>query len=157
MLKSELKRLISPSKNDKQVFVVTANSQGIPGIISAEQLIPVSGKELVLECCLCTETLVNLWENPLIMILVWNRIDDSGYQLEGRLLQMKDISEMDEDSQKRDLNGLSPQIRKYLLVEIKKVIKIKKMSHTEEVISSSGWFRYANRSIIFGIRPTSRN
>ena len=157
MLKSELKSLISSSKNDKQVFVVTANSQGIPGIVSAKQLIPVSGKELVLECCSSTETLVNLWENPLIMILVWNRNKDFGYQLEGRLLQMKDIPEMDDYSQKRDLNGLSPQIRKYLLVEIKKVIKIKKMSHTEEVISSSGWFRYANRSIIFGIRPTSRN
>ncbi|MGA1840738.1 MAG: hypothetical protein ACMUIU_08950 [bacterium] len=150
MLKPDLKSLTGESKKDWHIFIVTVNSQGIPCISYADQLIAVSGKELVLECCSCSEIMANLWENSSIKIVVWNSRNGSGFQLETRLLQKKEIPKMDGNTFIRDCNGSESHVRMYLLVEIEKIIKIKKISHTRGMIAGPGWIEYSGKKIVLG-------
>ncbi|MGA1865307.1 MAG: hypothetical protein ACMUHX_09615 [bacterium] len=126
MLKPDLERLIGESKKDWHFFIITANCQGLPSISRADQLIAVSRKELVLECCSCSEILADLWENSSITIVAWSRNNCSGYQLETRLLQKRDIPKMNGSPFGKALDDSDSHVRMYLLVEINKIINIKK-------------------------------
>ena len=152
MLKPDLKRLLRESKKGCQIFIITANGQGIPSISSVDQFIAVSGKELVLECCSCSGILANLWENSSITIVVWNWNNCSGYQLETRLVQKKDIPKMNVDPLEKALDDSDSHLRMYLLVEIKKIITIRKMSHTKGMIAWPGWIEYLDKRIVLGTK-----
>lgn len=152
MLKPDLERLIGESKKDWHIFIITANGQGIPSMSYADQLIAVSGKELVLECCSCSEILANLWENSSITIVIWSRNNCLGYQLETRLLQKKDILKAYGNPLGKALDDSDSHVRMYLLVEINKIIKIKKISHTNGIIAGPGWIEYSGKRIILGTK-----
>jgi hypothetical protein len=152
MLIDDLRGLIGASKKDLQVFIITANGQGIPNMFYADQLVAVSGKELVLECSSSSEITANLWENSSIRIVAWSRNKCSGYQLETRLIQKKDISKTNGDPLGKILDNQDSHVRMYLLVEINKIIKIEKISHKKEIIAGPGWIEYSGERIILGTK-----
>ena len=48
----------------------------------------------------------------------------------------------------RDRDGSESHVRMYLLVEIEKIIKIKKISHSKGIIAGPGWIEYSGEKIV---------
>jgi len=113
------------------IFVATADNEGRPHVAAAGKLFNSSDKNVLVTEWFCPGTVANLEVNPMVSIVVWDSTADFGFQLNGKMEEMKDIGMLDGYVPGIDEKISLSQIKRQLLVRVNKVIEFKKAPHND--------------------------
>lgn len=114
------------------VFVATADAKGMPHIAAASQLEANEGETVTITEWFCPGTVENLQSNDHVAVVVWDEKADRGYQLLGRLEQMKDVGIMNGFAPGVEQMPPLPQVAKELRIHVEKVLDFRLGPHSDE-------------------------
>jgi len=112
------------------VFVATADNNGMPHVAVAGTLSRKEGSRLGISSWFCPTTLTNLKMNHHISVVVWDRENDSGYQLIGESEGIVDLAMMDGYVPAREEKAV-PQVEREIIVRVIKVIDFTQTLHSD--------------------------
>lgn len=114
-----------------QVFIATADPNGLPHIASAGTLQTVSEHHVEVGAWFCPGTVINLRQNRLIALVVWEPDTDIGYQLSGEVETINDSFMLDGYSPEIESKTPQPQTYRSLLIRIDRVITFSQAPHSD--------------------------
>lgn len=129
MLAKRLAEAISLAGKVRQLFVSTADINGVPHMTIADHLFCIDDYTVEITAWFCTRTAKNVDENPHLSLVVWNEEKDLGFQIIGEVTQILDLAM---------LNGLTskeiqpiPQIERKLIVKVSQVLSFGRATHID--------------------------
>jgi hypothetical protein len=128
---AKLKDAIVLSGRLKHVFVATVDSGAVPHIAVAGRL-AMQGELLGVSAWYCPQTLANIEKCRQIAVAVWDKSEDTGFQLIGRCERIEDMAVMDGYAPKVESPGAFPQTEKQLLVRVEKVFHFTQARHSDK-------------------------
>jgi hypothetical protein len=132
MNKEIVENAVALAQKIKHVFVATASDDGLPHIAAAAKMTLISNEEnIAVEAWYCPTTLINLKQNPLISLIIWDPKTDEGYQLLGETVKVEDLAMMNGYDPKLDLKTTLPQVERRLVVRVKDVLIFTHAPHTD--------------------------
>jgi len=114
----------------EHVFVATADNNGMPHVAVAGTITQKEGARLGVSSWFCPTTLTNLQMNHHIAVVVWDRENDSGYQLIGESEGVVDLAMMDGYVPAREEKAV-PQVEREIIVRVIKVIDFTQTLHSD--------------------------
>ena len=119
------------------VFIATSDENGVPHIATAGKMEYDAGTNLVrLTEWFCSKTVANLNSNRHISVAAWEPDIDKGYQLQGRLVEVRNSAVLD-GYLKRETREHVPQARHELLIEVEKITEFGHAVHSDENLVSA--------------------
>lgn len=130
-MRDSLIQAIEMAKKVGYVFLTTADGQGNPHLsivqpISVDQL-----NRLKLMAWLCQNALNNLQENTKVSLVVWDPVQDAGYQLPGVMDDIEQVAQLNGYAAGLEEKKHFPQIEWRILVRIEKVLNFQKAPHID--------------------------
>lgn len=113
------------------VFITTSDKEGWPHVAAARTFKTGKNSEVTVSEWFCPGTMSNLQENGRVAIIVWEAKRDIGYQLLGKVAQVKDIAVMDGYIPKMKIEPPMPQEERQLIINVSKVTDFKRAPHTD--------------------------
>jgi hypothetical protein len=131
MNKEMIENVLEMAGHLKHVYVATADEGGLPHVSAAGRLEIMPGGNLAVSEWFCPGTLSNAQVNPKVSIVVWRPDIDTGYQILGEIIEIKDLAMLDGYS--RELSGPSqiPQVERQLIIRAEKVIAFQHAPHSD--------------------------
>ena len=115
----------------KHVYVATADQGGLPHVSAAGRLELTPEGNLAVSEWFCPGTLGNAQVNPKVSVVVWRPDIDTGYQILGEIIEIKDLAMLDGYAQEpRDLSQI-PQVQRQLIIRAEKVIAFQHAPHSD--------------------------
>jgi len=112
-------------------FVVTADGDGLPHLAAAGAVsLGTDGRVGVTEW-FCPGTMANLEENRQVALVIWDPGSDRGYQLLGRVTEVKEQAVIDGYVPKSTAQ-LAPQVERQLGIEVDEVLYFSQGPHSDE-------------------------
>jgi uncharacterized protein len=131
-MKSEaIEKAVSLAGKVGSVFVTTADKKGCPHLTAAAKTSVTLEKKLAVTGWFCPATVANVKVNPQVGIIIWDRENDTGYQLLGRSVEVKDLAMLNGYEPQIERNQQVPQVERELIIEIEKVLLFKHAQHTD--------------------------
>lgn len=113
------------------LLVATADAKGWPHVAVAGRLALTSEKRVLVTEWFCPGTVANLQVNPRISLVIWDSVTDVGYQLIGKLEDIRDVGMLDGYAPQVEGKMPVPQIERQLLVHSDRVFEFKRAPHTD--------------------------
>lgn len=114
------------------VFIATADAKGLPHIAAAGKLAFASSELLTVSGWFCPQTVTNLSQgNYGIAVVTWDAKTDSGFQLLGRLKEMRELGVLDGYAANVESRTALPQVHWELSVQVDKIIEFKHAPHSD--------------------------
>ena len=115
----------------KYVYVATADEGGLPHVSAAGKLDITPEGNLAVSEWFCPGTLSNAQVNPKVSLVVWRPDIDTGYQILGEIIEIRDLAML--DGYAPELRGLGqiPQVERQLIVRAEKVIAFQHAPHSD--------------------------
>ena len=129
-----IKKVAALEKKVGHVFVVSANSSGVPHVALARDMTITREGLVAVKAWFCRGTVANVQENGQIVLVVWDPAADQGYQLLGEIQNVGEVSMMDGYVPGEEESSL-PQVERRLLVHIDKLIEFKRGVHSDRELS----------------------
>ena len=115
----------------EHVFVATADSEGVPHVAAAGRISLESEGLLTVAAWFCPGTVMNLWHNPKVSLVIWDEAADNGYQLIGKVVKVEETAMMDGYIPELERKEPSPQVERQLLVRVVKVVSFSHAPHSD--------------------------
>jgi len=117
----------------QHVFVATADENGLPHVAAAAKVGLASNGRVQVSSWFCPGTVTNLEQNRSISLVVWDAVEDIGYQLIGEVEKMEESAFLNGYAPEAESLLPLPQIERQLLVRIDKVTDFSHAPHTDVV------------------------
>ena len=132
MNREALENAVTLAQKIWYVFAATANDDGLPHVAAAVKMTLASNDgDIAVEAWYCPTTLINLKQNPLISLIIWDSHADKGYQLLGETIKVEDMAMMNGYDPKSDIKSTLPQVERRLIVRVKDVLIFSHAPHTD--------------------------
>ena len=115
----------------KQVFVTTADSDGLPHVAAAGKMRLASNERVEVSSWFCPGTVTNLQHNRRISLVVWDAVEDTGYQLVGEVEKVEESAFLNGYAPEEETSSSLPQVERQLLVRVDKVIGFSQDPHSD--------------------------
>lgn len=130
-MRASLNKAIKMAKKIGHGFLATADRTLSPHM-SIVQSINVNGQDhLKLKAWFCQPALENLQQNPKISIVVWDSLQDTGYQLAGTMETMRKIAELDGYAAGLEERKHFPQVEWEILVRVERILNFQKKPYID--------------------------
>ena len=113
------------------IFVATADAKGMPHVAAAAAMSSIAENKVAVSAWFCPGTLVNLDQNRLVSLIVWDEAADSGYQLLGRVDNIYEKAVMNGYLSGAEHLAPLPQVERILDVAVDKVITFSHAPHSD--------------------------
>ena len=113
------------------VFVATADSEGLPHVAAAGRIGLGSEGLLSVAAWFCPGTVINLRHNPKVSLVIWDEAADIGYQLLGKVEEVKETAMLNGYIPQLEGKNSSPQVERRLLVRVEKAISFSHAPHSD--------------------------
>lgn len=130
-MRAALKAAMDMAIRTGQVFLSTADKRGQPHMSIVQPVDFDPQGRLKMMAWLCQYTLQNLQENPKVTIVVWDPVQDKGYQMAGMLQDMRVVAQIDGYAPGLEEKKHIPQVEWKILVQIEKVCNFQKAPHID--------------------------
>ncbi len=110
------------------VFLVTSSDDGIPHLAVAGRISGPGGARVVAKEWFCPITMANVRENPAVAMVVWDRTDDTGYQMVGRVVDVRDLAMVDGYAPGQEP---VPQVERELVIRVADVLRFRQGPHSD--------------------------
>ncbi len=115
----------------QHVFVATADAKGLPHVAIAGKLKLESNGRVAVTAWFCPGTVDNLQHNHRIALVVWDAIEDTGYQLVGEVLRMEELAFLDGYAPGIEGPTPSPQVERQLIIRVDMVLAFSHAPHSD--------------------------
>jgi len=133
MSKSEsIRSAISLAEKVGHVFVATADAKGMPHVAAAAKIERAQAGHVTLAAWFCPGTVLNLQQNRRIALVIWDRVEDIGYQLLGKVEKVEEMAMLDGYAPEVETAQPMPQVERQLLVRVDKILSFTHAPHTDE-------------------------
>ncbi len=132
-----LKKAVDLTKTIGHCFIATADETGRPHIAAAGKLRYHDADHVEITEWFCPATVANVEKNIFATIVVWDSVDDIGYQLAGKVERVADVAVLDGYAPEYDIDPL-PQVQRRLTVDIERVTDFKLGPHSDMELHESG-------------------
>jgi len=131
MSREAIEKAIELAAELGHVFLATADGGGLPHMAASRSLTAEPDGALGISEWFCPGTLANLQINPGISIVVWNPVNDLGYQILGQCEKVEDLSVMDGFLPGDKKEPPLPQVERKILVKVNKIIHFSHAPHSD--------------------------
>ncbi|MBN1180317.1 MAG: pyridoxamine 5'-phosphate oxidase family protein [Anaerolineae bacterium] len=128
-----LSKVVALAEEVGHVLVATADAAGLPHVASAGRLTLAPDGRVLLAEWFCPGTMSNLQQNRRIALVVWNADTDTGYQLLGKVEQVRDLAILDGYAPEQEDESPPPQVERELLVRVDKILDFSHAPHSDVV------------------------
>jgi pyridoxine/pyridoxamine 5'-phosphate oxidase len=126
-----LKKAIALAEKAGSIFIATVDAHGVPHIAAATKAdLTPEGRVAITEW-FCPGTIANLQQNFHVSLVIWDKENDSGYQLLGDIENVEDICMLNGYDPKTEGKSAIPQVERRVIVNINKVIDFTHAPHTD--------------------------
>ena len=80
---------------------------------------------------LCPTTIASLQANPYIGVVVWDAVEDIGYQILGEVEEMKDLGILNRYVPEMEGKISVPQVERQLVVHVDEIFEFSQASHSD--------------------------
>lgn len=115
----------------QHVFVTTADRKGLPHVAAAGKIRFASNGRVEVSSWFCPGTVTNLQHNHRISLVVWDPVEDAGYQLVGKVQQMEEVAFLNGYAPEEETSSSSPQVERQLLLRVDKVVGLSHAPHSD--------------------------
>lgn len=115
----------------QHVFVTTADPKGLPHVAAAGKMRFGSDGRVEVSSWFCPGTVINLQHNHRISLVVWDAVEDTGYQLVGEVEKVEESAFLNGYAPGEETSSSSPQVERQLLVRVDKVIGFSHGPHSD--------------------------
>jgi hypothetical protein len=129
MMQNHLADALALAGNVRQLFVATADANGIPHLAIAERITLEREDTVGVTAWFCPRTVENVNENASVSLVVWDEQRDAGFQLIGEVTQVLDLAM---------LNGFIPgetvtvpQVERKLVVRVDQILTFSHAHHSD--------------------------
>lgn len=129
MMLTHLAEAVNLAARLNHLFVATVNGDGIPHLAIAERIILEGEDQVAVTAWFCPKTAGNVAENGNISLVVWDRDQDTGFQLVGNVEKMLDLAMMD-GFLPEEQDSL-PQIERKLVIRVQHVLRFSHTHHND--------------------------
>lgn len=126
-----LEEAVALAKEVGHVFVATANADGLPHIATAGAISLKGTDRVGVTEWFCPGTMANLEDSERIALVVWDPETDSGYQLLGRVTEVKEQAVMDGYLPEAEEQAL-PQVERELGIRVEEILYFSQGPHSDE-------------------------
>ena len=131
MNKETIENVLEMAEDLKHVYVATADEGGLPHISAAGKLEITSEGDLAVSEWFCPGTLSNAQVNPKVSLVVWRPDIDTGYQILGKIIEIRDLAILDGYTQEPGGFSQIPQVQRQLIIRAEKVISFQHAPHSD--------------------------
>jgi uncharacterized protein len=114
----------------KCVFVTTADRTGRPHLAVAADLAGGPAASVTVSAWFCPGTVANVQENPAVSLVVWDAAADRGFQLLGRVRDVRETAVLD-GYDPGHVSESMPQTQRSLRVEVSEVLRFTGAPHSD--------------------------
>lgn len=114
-----------------RVFIATAAADGLPHVATAGSISLEGVGRVAVSEWFCPGTMANLEDNSHIALVAWDPEADKGYQLLGRVVEIRDRAVMDGYAPETDEQAL-PQVERELEVRVEQTLHFSQGPHSDE-------------------------
>lgn len=115
----------------QHVFVTTADPKGLPHVSAAGKIRVASNGRVEVSSWFCPGTVTNLQHNLHISLVVWDAVEDTGYQLVGEVEKVEESAFLNGYAPEEETSSSSPQVERQLLVRVDKVFGFSRAPHSD--------------------------
>ncbi len=113
------------------IFVATADAEGLPHVAAAATMNYLADNNVTVSAWFCPGTLSNLEQNRLVSLIVWDQNTDAGFQMLGRVENIKEKAVMNGYIPANEGLAPMPQIERILEVAVNRVIAFSHAPHSD--------------------------
>lgn len=115
----------------EHILIGTANKNKEPHIAVATRINIVDDAHVAVSEWFCQGTVANLFENPLVSLVIWDSEGDTGYQLIGVSESIDNMAVLGCWTPEVDKQISVPQIERRVLVRVNKIFDFKHAPHND--------------------------
>jgi hypothetical protein len=116
------------------LFVASASADGVPHLATARDASVPGPDQVAVAEWFCPETMANVNENRQVSLVVWDPVEDRGYQMLGEVTEVQDLAIFDGQVSPGVEERLPAQTERALIVHVDKVLAFTEAPHTDRVI-----------------------
>lgn len=113
------------------VFIATADPSGQAHLTAARRMSLGPDKQVAVSDWLCPRTVENLQQNRLVSLVAWDPATDHGFQLLGKLQDLRNLEMMDGYTPELEKKGPIPQVDRELVVRVDQILEFKIAPHSD--------------------------
>ena len=115
----------------KHVFVATADAEGLPHVAAAGRISLSNEGLIAVAAWFCPGTLLNLRQNRKVSLVLWDAVEDVGYQLLGMVEKVEESAMLNGYVPEMEKKDPYPQVERRLLVRVDKIIAFSHAPHSD--------------------------
>lgn len=131
MKEEKLREIAALAEKVGHVLIATADSGGQPHIAAARQLAVTSEGSVAVREWFCPNTVANLKFNSRVSLVVWDMVKDTGHQLSGTMVEMRDVDVLNGYAPQIERDKIIPQVERRLVISVKKITEFKCAPHSD--------------------------
>jgi hypothetical protein len=113
------------------LLIGTANRKHEPHIAVATTINHVDDIHVAVSAWFCPTTVINLFENPSVSLVIWDQEGDTGYQLIGASEGVENMAVLGCWTPEIDKQMPVPQIERRVLVRVDRIIDFRHAPHND--------------------------
>lgn len=113
------------------VLVGTASKEKEPHIAVATGINIVDDIHITVSAWFCPTTVINLFENPSVSLVVWDSQNDTGYQLIGTSERVENMAILGCWTPEVEGNTTIPQVERRILMRVDRIIDFRHAPHND--------------------------
>ena len=126
-----LKKAIELAEEAGTIFIATADEHGVPHVAAATKAALTPEGRVALTEWFCPGTIANLKQNLHVSLVIWDKENDTGYQLIGTAENVEDICMLNGYDPKTEGKSAIPQVERRIIVNISRVLDFTHAPHTD--------------------------
>jgi len=127
-----IEKVTEMAEHLKHVYLATADGEGLPHVSVAGRLEVTPEGDLTVSEWFCPGTLSNAQVNPKVSLVIWRPDIDNGYQVLGKIIEIRDLAILDGYSREPAGLGRIPQVERQLTIRAERVIAFKHAPHSDK-------------------------
>jgi uncharacterized protein len=126
-----LQQAVSFVAKIEYVLISTASKTKEPHIAVATRMDLVDNIHVTVSAWFCPTTVINLFENPSLSLVIWDQENDTGYQLIGASEGIENMAVLGCWTPEVDKQMPVPQVERRVLVRVDRIIDFKHAPHND--------------------------
>lgn len=126
-----LKEAVNLAEKLEYILIGTASKKKEPHIAVATRINIVDDLHVTVSAWFCPTTVINLFENPSVSLVIWDSQGDMGYQLVGASEQVENMAVLGCWTPEVDGKISVPQVERRVLVRVDRIIDFKHAPHND--------------------------
>ena len=126
-----LREAVNVAKKIEHVLIGTASGKKEPHIAVATRINIVDDFHVTVSAWFCPTTVINLFENSSVSLVIWDSQSDTGYQLVGTSEQIENMAILGCWTPEVDGKTAVPQVERRVLVKVDRIVDFRHAPHND--------------------------